>query len=272
MSARLCWMLAAGLALTAGCSKKEAPLTPEQARAKGDALIKKMSDSVAGIKAFSYTTEEVRERVRRSGEKVADKFTRKVVVRRPDAFMFTSSGGEHDGAAWYDGKHITAISNKQKIWVRGPMPPTLDEAIDYVSAEYAVQMPSGDLLYSNPYEALISPATTGGWVNTEQVGTRTCDHLSYQEGDVAWQLWLMQDDKALPCKIQITYKDMPGQPKAEVVFNDWNSNPTITDSTFVPAVPEGYSRIKILRHATVEAPAEGAATSSAPTPAGAQPR
>jgi hypothetical protein len=271
MSGRLCWMLVAGLALTAGCSKKEAPLTPEEARAKGNALIKKMSDTVAGTKAFSYSTDEVRERVRRSGEKVSSKFTRKVVVRRPDAFMFTTSGGDRDGAAWYDGKYITAISNKQKIWVRGPMPPTLDEAIDFVSAEYAVQMPSGDLLYSNPYEALISSATTGGWVNTEQVGTRTCDHLSYQEGDIAWQLWLTQDDKALPCKIEITYKGEKGQPKAEVVFSDWNSNPTITDSTFVPAVPDGYSRIKMLRHATVEAPAAGAPTPTA-APAGAQPR
>ena len=186
--------------------------------------------------------------------------------------MFTSSGGDRDGAAWYDGKYITAISNKQKIWVRGPMPATLDEAMDYISSEYTVQLPSADLLYSNPYEALISSATTGGWVNAEQVGTRTCDHLSYHEGDIDWQLWLMQDDQAMPCKIQLTYKGAPGQPKAEAVFSEWNPNPTITESTFVPSVPEGYSRIKILRHASVEAPAEDAPTEGAPAPAGAQPR
>ena len=30
------------------------------------------------------------------------------------------------------------------------MPPSLDEALDFLSGEYAVQMPTADLLYSSP--------------------------------------------------------------------------------------------------------------------------
>lgn len=263
-------VLLAGLLIAAGCGRKEETLTPEQARAKGDALVKKMSDSLAATRTFSYSTDEIRERVRRNGEKVEEKFQRKVIVRRqPDAVAFTGT----QGGGWYDGKALTLYSDRDKVWARGPMPATLDEAIDYLSAEYAFQLPSADLLYSNPYEALITKTTTGGWVNVENVGTRACDHLSYHEADLDWELWLAQDDRAGPCKIVITYKKQPGQPKATVVFSDFNPSPSITDATFTPAVPEGYNRIRIMRHASqvVEPAPEGAAPAGAAAPA-AKPR
>jgi hypothetical protein len=121
---------------------------------------------------------------------VTESFSRRTVVRRPNRLTFTDKGDGHDTAAWYDGQRLTMVSNPDKVWVRGPMPPTLDEAMDFVSAEYAVQIPTADLLYSNPYEALMTADTTGGWVNVEKVGERTCDHLSYQQAVVDWQIWL----------------------------------------------------------------------------------
>ena len=239
------------LALGMGCSRHET-LTPEAARSKGDALLRQMSQTLASTQTFSYTADEEVERIRGGGAKVTDRFSRKTIVRRPNQLTFTETGAEHAGAAWYDGKQLTIVSNRDQIWVRGPMPGTLDEAMDYVSAEYAVQLPTADLLYSNPYDALMTADTTGGWVNVERVGERSCDHLSYQQSVVDWQIWLTQDDRKLPCRLQITYKSDPGQPVTRVVFHDWNATPTVSEATFTPAVPEGYRRIKIMRYATVE--------------------
>jgi hypothetical protein len=240
------------LALAAGCSRAEPPLTPEAARSKGDAMLKQMSQTLANTQTFSYNTEQEVDRVKRNGEKVTEHFKRSTTIRRPNQVTFTDAGQDHNAAGWYDGKYLTVVSNKEKVWVRGPMPGTLDEALDFMSAEYAMQLPTADLLYSNPYEALITPDTTGGWVNVEKVGERTCDHLSYQQPNADWQLWLTQDDRKLPCQLQITYKTEPGQPAARIVFSDWNTTPAISDETFKPVVPEGYNRIKIMRHATVE--------------------
>ncbi len=253
--ARACSGLAV-LALAAGCSRTEM-LTPEAARAKGDALLRQMSQTLIGTQSFSYRTEQAVERIRGGGEKVTDQFSRNTIVRRPNQLAFTDQGHDHDGAVWYDGKQLTVVSNRDKVWVRGPMPGTLDEAMDFVSAEYAVQIPTADLLYSNPYEALMTSDTTGGWVNVEKVDGRSCDHLSYQQAAVDWQIWLTQDDRKLPCQLQITYKTEPGQPVTRIVFHDWNAVPTISETTFRPAVPEGYRRIKIMRHATVVDEAAG---------------
>jgi hypothetical protein len=250
MSRLMVLVLAAAIAVAAACGKREETLTPEQKRARGDEILKKMSATAAAARTFSYETDEVRERVRRNGEKVEDKFTRKVIVRRPDGLTYTQAAGERAGAAWYDGKSVTIALDGPRVWARGPVPPTLDEALDYLSVEYALNLPTADLLYSNPYEALISPQTTGGWVDVQEVGTRSCDHLAYQEGQVAWELWVTHDDKATPCKIEITYGDQPGKPKASVVFRDWNSGPVVTDATFAPVVPAGFTRIKLMRHAS----------------------
>jgi hypothetical protein len=245
---RATWALAA-LVLAAGCAREES-LTPDAARAKGEALLREMSQHVASTPAFSYRSEQAIERVRGT-EKVTEHFVRYTTVRRPNQLTFSDKGDDHDTSAWYDGKQLTIVSNRDKVWVRGPMPGTLDEAMDYVSAEYAVQIPTADLLYSNPYDALITPDTTGGWVNVEQVDTRTCDHLSYQHPVVDWQIWLTQDDRRLPCQLQVTYKNEPLRPVARIVFHDWNAAPAVADATFTPAVPDGYRRIKLMRHATV---------------------
>jgi hypothetical protein len=237
------------LAVAAGCGT--APLSPEAAREKGDAMLKQMSQKLASSQSFSYKTEQAIERVKADGSKSTDQFTRNTIVQRPNLLAFTETGQAHDGAAWYDGKQVTLVSNRDKIWVRGPMPGTLDEAMDYISAEYAVQIPTADLLYSNPYDALMAPGTTGGWVNLEQVGSRSCEHLSYQHSVVDWQIWLSQDEARLPCQLQVTYKTEPNQPVTRIVFSEWNEKPAISDTTFKPEVPEGYQRIKIMRHATI---------------------
>jgi hypothetical protein len=241
------------LLLATACSRAEKALTPEEAHAKGDAMLKQMSQTLAGLQAFSYRTEQTMERVRGNAtEKTTDHFKRSTSIQRPNRIAFTDEGEDHNAAGWYDGKQLTIISNREKIWVRGPMPATLDEALDFLSTEYAIQLPTADLLYSNPYDAMMTQDTTGGWVNAEKVDTRTCEHLSYQQAVVDWQIWLTQDDRRLPCQLQITYKTQPLQPVARITFHDLNTAPTLSDATFTPSVPEGYQRIKLMRHATVE--------------------
>src|SRR5262245_32015912 len=98
---------AVAMALAIGCSAR--PLTPEQARTKGDAMLKQMSQTVAGTKAFSYRTEQAIDKIRGNNERVTEQFTRTTTVRRPDRMAFTDKGQDHDALAWYDGKYVTAV-------------------------------------------------------------------------------------------------------------------------------------------------------------------
>lgn len=258
-------LLCGALAVAGGCHRSET-LTAEAASDKGDALLRQMSKTLAGAQQFTYTATELRQRVRSNGEKVEESSTRQVSVRRPNRAALVAKDETHDGAVWYDGEHLTIVSNKQKAWARGPMPPTLDAAMDFISAEYSIPIATADLLYSSPYDALMTKDTTGGWVGEEKIGAQTCDHLSYKQADVDWELWLAQDERKLPCQIRLVYKKATGTPWTRVTFSDWNPAATLTDDTFTPKVPNDYERLKIMRNLT-----DRTATTSQAAPAAAAP-
>jgi hypothetical protein len=229
-----------------GCSRQQA-LSPEAARAKGDELLREMSKNMSALQTFAYAVDERRQNP--GGTPAERRATRHVTVRRPNALAFTGKGDRGDTAGWYDGKQITLVSHRDKVWARGPMPPTLDEALDYLAAEYDVQMPTADLLYSSPYDAFMTKDTTGGWVDMQTIGDRSCEHLAYHQPVVDWELWLTAD-RLLPCQLKVTYKQLPGRPTTTVTYRGLET-PQVTDETFTPQVPDDYQRIKILRHATV---------------------
>jgi hypothetical protein len=262
MSSRFLILAVGAIVAAAACTRAPETLTPEAARAKGDALLREMSKNLGGLQTFAYTADEVREDVK-GGSKVEKRASRRVVMRRPSALTFTSKGDALDLVAWYDGKHVTLVSNTDKIWARGPMPPTLDEALDFLSAEYAIQMPTADLLYSSPYDAVMTPDTTGGWVDVQTIGTGQCDHLVYQQPVVDWEIWLGQE-RRLPCRAKIVYKNEPGQPSVTVTYSALDLSPQVTDDTFAAKIPDGYNRIKIMRHATIDDPKVEAAEADLP--------
>jgi hypothetical protein len=241
----------AAIAVVAGAGCNRA-LTPEEASAKGDALLKELSKNFAALQTFAYTAEERREVVK-GGAKTERRASRRVTVRRPNGIAFTTTGENSDGTGWYDGQHLTLVSNRAKVWARGPMPPTLDEALDFLLAEYAIPMPSADLLYTSPYDALMTKDTTGGWVDQQKIGDLTCDHLAYKQDVVDWEIWL-GPKRQVPCQFKIIYKTDPGQPSTTVTYSDFDPSPKVSDDTFTARIPDGYQRIKIMRHATVNDP------------------
>jgi hypothetical protein len=261
------FLIAGVIVAAGGCKRALEPLTPEAASAKGDALLREMSKNLSALQTFAYTADERREVVK-GGKKEEKHASRRVTIRRPNGLSFTTTGNERDSAGWYDGKHLTLVSNRSKVWARGPMPGTLDEALDYISSEYAIEMPTADLLYSNPYDAFMTKDTTGGWVDTQKIGDRSCDHVAYRQPAVDWELWVNESTR-LPCQMKIVYKNAPLQPSTTIVYSAFDPKPQVSDETFAAKVPDGFQRIKIMRHATVNDPNAAevpAATSGGPTP------
>jgi hypothetical protein len=261
------FFLAGVIIVAGGCKRAPEPLTPEAASAKGDALLREMSKNLSALQTFSYTADERREVVK-GGKKEERQSSRKVIIRRPNALTFTTTGDQRDGAGWYDGKHLTLLSNRAKVWARGPMPGTLDEALDYISSEYAIEMPSADLLYSNPYDAFMTKDTVGGWVDTQKIGDRSCDHVAYRQPAVDWELWVNEGTR-LPCQVKIVYKNAPLQPSATILYSAFDPKPQVSDEMFAAKIPDGFQRIKIMRHASVNDPNAAevpAATSGGPAP------
>jgi hypothetical protein len=213
---------------------------------KADALLRSMSDLLAKTRTFRFTTDEHHERLRRNGERVKVDFSREATVRRPDRLRFDVKSGEKSGALVYDGAKFSFVGNGKKVWAQTAVPPTIDQAIDYVGARLGVPMPMADILYSSPYDALVGEGTTGKYIGLESIAGHSCHHLSFQHEVVDYDLWVRDGEQPFPCQIELHYKLDAGAPVSRIAFKDFDLSPSVSDSTFAFTAPEGYRRIRIV--------------------------
>ncbi len=217
---------------------------------KADQLLRSMSDLHGKSNNFTFRTSEVHDRMRPTGKMVQAQVTRQATVHRPDGLMFRASvkapDAERELGLWYDGKTLTLQSDKEKVYSRTKMPPTIDDAIDYAGEYLDMPMPMADVFYSSPYDAMMSPDTTGGYVKLEKIGEKSCHQLAFQNSVVDWRIWIAEGDQPLLCQLEITYKLDEGKPKALMTFMDWNFAPEIAADTFAHQPPADFAKIKII--------------------------
>jgi hypothetical protein len=229
------------------CSSEHDPATQQEKAARGDRLLRQMSDTLKNAKAFSVAVHESHERVRRNGEKQPYTLTRKLVVRRPDRlWSHTTGSDDRDIKLAYDGKTITVIGDHQKVYATIPGPPTIDETLDLISERYDLRVAVADFLYSSPYDSFASADATGGWVVRTTVDGRKCDEVAYAMKVADVRLCVSVAAPVLPFRARITYKEEPGQPVSTLLFRDWDLGAAPADAQFVANVPQGYEAIPVV--------------------------
>jgi hypothetical protein len=142
-----------------------------------------MSDALGAAQAFSVTAHETRDQAGPNGQVKQVSVVRESVVRRPDRFYFKSSG-DVDNEGWYDGKGLTLVAHKEKVYAQARMPETLDRTLDAISERYGIPLPQADFLYSKPAHTLLSETVKGGLVGREDVDGQSCDHVAFQDRGV----------------------------------------------------------------------------------------
>jgi hypothetical protein len=148
-------LTAATLVLAAACSGRSDPRTPEEAAARGDELLRKMSDTLKNAQTFSFNVAESHERVdKKNGQKKPYELKREVVVRRPNRLWAHTTGSDNRNVkVTYDGATVTLVGDTQKIYGTIKAAATLDETMDLVTDRYDLKIAVADFLYSVPYES-----------------------------------------------------------------------------------------------------------------------
>lgn len=240
-------VIVAVLATVTACATQRDPSTPEEAAARGDELLRKVSETLSAAQAFSFTVAESHERVRRNGQKEPYTLTREVVVRRPNRLWSHTTGSDNrDVKVTYDGGAVTVVGDAHKIYATFKAPATLDETLDLASERFDLRLAVGDFLYSAPYESFSGGDAKARWVRRTQVEGKECDEVEGGMTAVDFTLSMTRAEPTLPCQAQITFKQEPGQPITRLVFSKWNLEAKPADSQFVANVPQGYELIPIV--------------------------
>jgi len=229
------------------------PARPPIVNPRAEELLKQMSAVLAAAKQFSFHAEITFDEMLPSGQKVQLAAFEEVSVRRPDRAFVEYQSDIGSKRLWYDGKRITMYDAAENSFASTSAPRKLDAAVDQLLESNGFQPPLSDFLYGNPYGVLSKQAQLGAYLGLHDAGGHRCHHLAFADKTIDWQIWIEDGAQALPRKLVVTYKLLPGSPQFEALFTDWNLKEQFADAVFTPTIPSGATQIEF---ATVEREAE----------------
>jgi hypothetical protein len=210
-----------------------------------DALTR-MSKTLAA-KQFSFTSRTFRAYAGPNGEMLHIAHTSKITFRRPDRLAVSLTGDDGSMKLLYDGQNLVIYAAEQKKYASIPAPGGIDKALDIAEENTGIDLPLSDLLTDDPGKTLLAGVTSGGQVGTATIdGVATRHYFFVQAGeDLEWELWLEDNDRALPRRVAITYRSMPGRPMFIAELSDWNFDIQAPDSDFEFKPPDGVTRVEL---------------------------
>ena len=210
-------------------------------------LLKSMSATLSSAKAFSFRADINFDQLLTSGQQIQYGGKASQTVERPDKVYAEFAGDMDAKRVWYTGKDVTVLDVNKNLYGKLAVPATIDDAMDNLMDEYGFTLPLSDVVVSDPYAAFVTNVAAGVVIGDSMINGQGCKHLAFVEKYIDWQIWISNGAQALPCKLVITYKTLPGGPQYSAVFSNWAINPAIAPSVFTPVLPEGAEQITFIK-------------------------
>ena len=208
------------------------------------AILKVMSDFLAGQTVLRIDTDVSWDSVQVTGQRLEFGAHREVVMRRPDRVRiagFRRSGEE--ATLYFDGKTISIDLPGEEAYVSLERPGNLEQALDYLVDDMQTPIPLADLLDADFYAELVPKVVSGFWVEESSCGEVFCDHIALRGDGIDAQMWIEQGDRPVPHRIVIDYARNRGAPQFRADITAWSFEPEAEDSLFVYEPPDGAERI-----------------------------
>jgi hypothetical protein len=256
-SGRSCLLLLmAAAALLSGCGKDASvgtvavapPVAGDSAATEAPpepaALVQAMADHLASLKTFTLTARNSYEVLQPSGQKIEFGETRLITVARPDRMRVeeVSSDGEQD-LALFDGKLVTVFNADAGVYAQAQQPESVDDALVYFVRDLRMRMPLSLMLSTRVGTELPEMINEIAYVESTELLGVPAHHIAGRTDSVDFQFWISQDERPLPLRVVISYREAPGLPQFRSDLSDWNTNAQVADTTFRLSLPEDAEQI-----------------------------
>ena len=166
--------------VTGSASGQDAPTTTRAVETQADRALRRMSAYLAEAKQFSFEAHDMVDELLETGQKIQFSSTRRIAVRRPDRIAAEIAGDLLQERVCYDGSMLTVWDVRQKVSGKIEVPDNIDDMLDHVAQRLGITMPLADLLFSDPYEAVIGQVRLGQYVGLHEVQGVKCHHLAFR--------------------------------------------------------------------------------------------
>jgi hypothetical protein len=231
-------------------STQETAIGPDTAEA-----LARMGKTLSA-KRFSFQSRTFRSYAGPNGELLHIAHTTKTIYSRPDRLSVSVTGDDGSVEVLYDGKTLVLYAVEAKQYVSLPVTGGIDKALDLLQERTGTDFPLADLLSDDPAEAVVSGITSGGKVGTSTIEGVRCNHFFFEQAadDLELELWLEDNEQALPRRFVVTYRSLPGRPIFIAELSGWNFSIQPPDSDFVFQPPAGVTQVELKASATTSTP------------------
>ena len=218
--------------------------------AEVSAALQQMGKTLAA-NDFSFQARTIRVYEDENGQPLHIFHNMKVVAHRPDRLAVHGTGDDGANDLFYDGKTVTIFGAKENKYAQIAAPNNIAATLEEVSDRLHVDFPLADLLDTDPGKAFLSGVTSGREVDTVTIDSKPYRHLFLsQAGGIELEIWLDKTEQAVPRRLIVTYRLLPGQPNVIAEFSDWNFSAHPSDAEFVFQPPAGAKKVELTAAAT----------------------
>jgi hypothetical protein len=207
---------------------------------------------------FAFQAQTIRVYAEPNGEPLHIFHTLKVTIHRPNGLLVDVAGDDGSSKLVFDGKTAVVFSAAQNKYASIAVPDgTIEGMLKEAVGRLGIDFPLADFLSEAPHKAFLTGVTSGRVVNTVTIDGAPYDHLFFfQPPGIELELWLSKNEQALPRRLIVTYRSLPGQPNFIAQFSDWNFNIHPSDADFAFQPPAGATQVALKPVAT-PAPTKG---------------
>lgn len=210
-----------------------------------DELLQDLGQYMDGAKQFTFRADVEVDEVSSEGQKIQYDSNVDVTVQRPNRLFAKQEGDLRNRSLWFDGNQFILLDQNLNNYLFVDTPDTLDAAVPFLE-DQGVVLPLSDFVTGNFYQGVIANVKTGDYLGLHQVRGELCHHLAFTQDNIDWQIWIEDGAEVVPCKLIITYKNLPESPQYTAYFSDWNFSPSLSDDLFRFVPPQGASEIEFL--------------------------
>jgi len=184
-----------------------------------DNVLKSADAYLKSQKSLTMKAETMFDIVTDDGQVITYTMQLDLSVERPNKLYAKRVGAIRNQEIFYNGSKLVLHSLKHNVYAMEQVPPTIDEMMDYSMAQFGMQAPGSDLLYSDLYDGMLSDAVSGAYLGKVMVEGVECHHLAYRGNTVDFQLWIEAGKEAKPKRYMIVSKLMTAAPRYIININ-----------------------------------------------------
>ena len=168
-----------------------------------------------------------------------------VTVRRPDRLRVKIDGDDGQAEIAYDGSTLTVYSAAAKKYATFAIKGSIETVLRAASEKKGIDFPLAELMADQPGQSFLDGVITGVKVGDATIGGTQVNHFLFiQPPGMELELWTEANAQALPRRLIVTYRSLPGEPQFVAEIGNWKLGLNPGDDVFVVKPPADATKME----------------------------